>query len=58
MVYLKFVKKIDLVLTFLTTIKFYLFIFIFFISWRLITLEYCSEFCHTLNQPSIYTIKF
>ena len=31
--------------------KFYLFIFIlfFFISWRLITLQYCSGFCHTLT---------
>ena len=27
----------------------------FFISWRLITLQYCSGFCHTLmNQPWIY----
>ena len=25
---------------------FYLF---FFISWRLITLQYCSDFCHTLT---------
>ena len=23
--------------------------FIFFISWRLITLQYCSGFCHTLT---------
>ena len=29
---------------------FYLFIFSFtFISWRLITLQYCSGFCHTLT---------
>ena len=28
----------------------YLFIlFYFFISWRLITLQYCSGFCHTLT---------
>ena len=30
----------------------YLFIFVFiffFISWRLITLQYCSGFCHTLT---------
>ena len=27
----------------------YLFIYLFFISWRLITLQYCSEFCHTLT---------
>ena len=32
--------------------KFYLFFYffiIFFISWRLITLQYCSGFCHTLT---------
>ena len=29
-------------------IKFYFFPFIF-ISWRLITLQYCSGFCHTLT---------
>ena len=29
----------------------YLFIFfLFFISWRLITLQYCSGFCHTLTN--------
>ena len=28
------------------------FIFIFFISWRLITLQYCSGFCHTLTWIS------
>ena len=29
---------------------------IIFISWRLITLQYCSGFCHTfdMNQPWIY----
>ena len=26
--------------------------FYFFISWRLITLQYCSEFCHTLTWIS------
>ena len=26
----------------------HLFLFFFFISWRLITLQYCSGFCHTL----------
>ena len=39
---------------------FYLFIFLFyfysfpfiFISWRLITLQYCSGFCHTLTSRS------
>ena len=35
------------------TILFYFFIFLFFsfifISWRLITLQYCSGFCHTLT---------
>ena len=30
---------------------FYLFLF-FFISWRLITLQYCSGFCHTLKWIS------
>ena len=31
----------------------YLFIFLFiFISWRLITLQYCSGFCHTLTWIS------
>ena len=29
-----------------------LFFLIFFISWRLITLQYCSEFCHTLKWIS------
>ena len=28
------------------------FYFIFFISWRLITLQYCSGFCHTLKWIS------
>ena len=31
---------------------FYFFIFYFFISWRLITLQYCSGFCHTLKWIS------
>ena len=31
---------------------FYLFIYLFFISWRLITLQYCSGFCHTLTWIS------
>ena len=31
---------------------FYLFIYLFFISWRLITLQYCSGFCHTLKWIS------
>ena len=35
--------------------KFYLFIY-FFISWRLITLQYYSGFCHTLTWIShVYT---
>ena len=35
---------------------FILFIYLFFISWRLITLQYCSGSCHTLtrNQPWFY----
>ena len=31
----------------------FIFIFIFFISWRLITLQYCSGFCHTLTWISM-----
>ena len=31
---------------------YFLFYFIFFISWRLITLQYCSGFCHTLKWIS------
>ena len=31
---------------------FYFFMFIFLISWRLITLQYCSGFCHTLTRIS------
>ena len=31
-----------------SSILFYFFSFIF-ISWRLITLQYCSGFCHTLT---------
>ena len=30
----------------------FLFFFFFFISWRLITLQYCSGFCHTLKWIS------
>ena len=30
----------------------YFYFFIFFISWRLITLQYCSGFCHTLKWIS------
>ena len=35
---------------------FYFFFPFIFISWRLITLQYCSDFCHTfdMNQPWIY----
>ena len=42
--------------TFVSKVMFLLFflilIFIFFISWRLITLQYCSGFCHTLTWIS------
>ena len=31
---------------------FNVFFFFFFISWRLITLQYCSGFCHTLTRIS------
>ena len=35
---------------FFNTIKDYIYIYSFiFISWRLITLQYCSGFCHTLT---------
>ena len=30
----------------------YIYLFIYFISWRLITLQYCSGFCHTLTRIS------
>ena len=30
-----------------------LFIYLFLISWRLITLQYCSGFCHTLTRISL-----
>ena len=44
-------------LDFMATCLFFLFyfiylfliLFIYFISWRLITLQYCSGFCHTLT---------
>ena len=32
--------------------QYLLFLFFFFISWRLITLQYCSGFCHTLTWTS------
>ena len=31
---------------------FFIFFFFFFISWRQITLQYCSRFCHTLTRIS------
>ena len=34
---------------FLLLMLFYLFFPFIFISWRLITLQYCSGFCHTLT---------
>ena len=41
-------------IVFLVSIYLFLFIFIlfYFISWRLITLQYCSGFCHTLTWIS------
>ena len=33
----------------LLSMLFYLFFPFIFISWRLITLQYCSGFCHTLT---------
>ena len=45
-------KKVCLVFYFILHTNFiYLFSFIF-ISWRLITLQYCSDFCHTLTWIS------
>ena len=51
----KFICKILLhrikVMFFFSLHSFYfLFLFYFFISWRLITLQYCSGFCHTLTR--------
>ena len=36
----------------------FFFFFFFFISWRLITLQYCSGFCHTLKWISHVHILF
>ena len=33
----------------LTILNFFLFFSFIFISWRLITLQYCSGFCHSLT---------
>ena len=38
--------------TFVDKVMSLLFIYYFFISWRLITLQYCSGFCHTLTWIS------
>ena len=46
-IYLFKVNKIYFILFY-----FILFYFILFISWRLITLQYCSGFCHTLTRIS------
>ena len=37
------------VISFFFSFLFCLFVFSFIISWRLITLQYCSGFCHTLT---------
>ena len=37
---------------FFNLLEVFYFIFYFFISWRLITLQYCSGFCHTLTWIS------
>ena len=29
-----------------------------FVSWRLITLQYCSGFCHTLTKCSFFTFQW
>ena len=42
------VTKVHLVKAMVFPVVFFLFSFIF-ISWRLITLQYCSGFCHTLT---------
>ena len=36
-------------MTFNASVKMFLFLFVL-ISWRLITLQYCSGFCHTLTR--------
>ena len=32
-----------------TVLLLFIYLFIYLISWRLITLQYCSGFCHTLT---------
>ena len=46
------VRKMPWRRAWLLTPVFFFFNFIFFISWRLITLQYCSGFCHTLKWIS------
>ena len=36
-----------------TSFSFLLFLINYFFNWRLITLQYCSGFCHTLTQISL-----
>ena len=51
-------KLLCIFYSFFTIMKFYFILFLFvcfpfiFISWRLITLQYCSGFCHTLTWIS------
>ena len=40
----------------LCIIQFKIFFPFIFISWRLITLQYCSGFCHTLNDLHVFPI--
>ena len=37
---------------------FFFFLPLIFISWRLITLQYCSGFCHTLNFKPSFSLLF
>ena len=50
MAYLFFFLTAELVLYFLSSLCLFSFLFPFiFISWRLITSQHCSGFCHTLT---------
>ena len=49
--YLSFFFSCNFYFLFIYFLIFYSFIY-FFISWRLITLQYCSGFCHTLTWIS------
>ena len=46
------ITGIILLSPYITFLFFYFVPFFFFISWRLISLQYCSGFCHTLTRIS------